>query len=686
MGDLIRQSSLFPFLDAEVGPAPPVEPEPEAAPGRSLRRKYLINTLNHLNFCGAAVDVVFQHREYAHLRTLKAIPEPCSSERCDFIWSDSTVAPARLEGYRLESIRIEQEGERILIYPEESIQGSGGISVELPKTAVVRDVDPGATEGSQGIEACLLQSGIRLQGELVSFSDTRCVAAFREDSAARWIEEANEVYLELEKENESIYSGSCRIDSSFTSQGRRCYALILPTDAAQRYIARHYRSSRSSFQMSPRCRFFHPLSGRSIERRILELSGSGFSYDEESGSSRLPVGIIIPELELHFPEYSAITVVAQVIHRTTNEGKTHYGFCLLDIEPQDHLIVLSLVHQSFNVHASLCKKVDLDRLWRFFFESGFIYPNKYALLKEQKQKIRLSFERLYSRRNNLARHFIYQKEDTILGHLSMVRFYERTWLLHHHASSGRKGENAGIHVLNQVGSYVNDSCRFEKMNLEYLMCYYRPENHFPNRIFGGLAEYTGNKKTCSVDEVAYYRSPSTVPPTKSPLWELAVPSEDEYTLAALHYEEQSGGLLFEALNLPPYARPESSNAGVLAAYEELGIRRAVRVRVLRHNGRLAAFFIVSVSDPGINLSELTNSITAIVIRRELVSRELFEEAVSSLVEEMENPGIPVLVFPRKAADSLGIPYEKCYHLWVMDTGIGDTYFEHIQSILRTVQS
>jgi hypothetical protein len=68
-------------------------------------------------------------------------------------------------------------------------------------------------------------------------------------------------------------------------------------------------------------------------------------------------------------------------------------------------------------------------------------------------------------------------------------------------------KNAGLVVLNQIGRYINDFSWMHSTHMQYVMCYYRPENKFPNRVFGGFANYLKNPGQCSIDELAYCHFP-----------------------------------------------------------------------------------------------------------------------------------------------------------------------------------
>ncbi len=690
MGDLKEQTSLFPGLDLSVPVSDSSEETKSTEAVRTLRRKYLVNKLNHLNFCREPVVFEFRQTEFDTVRLVSAIPQICKGENCDFefIHEDGEDFDW-INQYKVSNLRIIDEDTTVLIYPEEVIIGGSGISLALPKTALVLENDHESPEDAGNIDATIIQSGIRVRGSLISFSREELIVRSAEVEASRWFNSNADLMLLLERKGGLLFSEPCRISTISNDGGDRIFTLKVSRNQIQRFPSRQFRSQRSELQTSPRCQFVHPLSGRVLERRLTDMSGTGFSFKDEHRSAILPVGLILDEVTLHFAEYSSVKVRAQVIHCSRNEvgKKFSYGLCILNIDPRDHLILLSLVHQAHNTYATLCKKVDLDSLWRFFFESGFIYPEKYTFLQQNRDQIRRSFELLYQDRNNVARHFIYQREDKIQGHLSMVRFYERTWLLHHHASSVEKSENAGVHVLHQAGSYLNDTSRFTRMNIDYLMCFYRRKNRFPHRVFGGLIDYVDNKRICSGDEMAYCTlSSSDEDLSHDALWSLEASDREDMIHLNEFYSRVSGGLLLEAMHLPPFAGIESTNAGVTAAYKELGITRNVQLRSLKHNNRLTAVFVINCSDPGINLSELTNSILMFVIKPELISRDIVRKALASAAADGANSASPVLVFPQDSADKMNVDYEKSYVAWIMDIAIGDTYFEHIQSVLHKVQS
>jgi hypothetical protein len=231
--------------------------------------------------------------------------------------------------------------------------------------------------------------------------------------------------------------------------------------------------------------------------------------EEDRSNAVLLPGMIIPELELNFASNLSVkcktqTVYRQLMEEEKNSKWVKCGMAILDMSIEDHGRLSALLHHAKDDHYYFCNKVDMDALWNFFFDSGFIYPKKYVFLEENKEKIKTIYKKLYTQNQNIAKHFIYKDKDRILGHLAMIRFYENTWLIHHHAADRSVSLRAGIAVLDQIGRFINDSHNFYSIRMNYAFCYFRPENRFPNRVFGGVYKNISDPKGCSLDTFAYF--------------------------------------------------------------------------------------------------------------------------------------------------------------------------------------
>jgi hypothetical protein len=323
----------------------------------------------------------------------------------------------------------------------------------------------------------------------------------------------------------------------------------------------------------------------------------------------------------------------------------------------------------------------MDELWSFFFETGFIYPQKYGFIEKNREQIKQTYEKLYARSPSIARHFTYQDRGKILGHMAMVRFFENTWLIHHHAARTNYTHRAGLKVLDQIGRFITDSSRFSFMHMEYVICFYRPENRFPKRIFGGVCSSIDDPRKCSEVVFAYSHLGCDRKDVKGTPGEHCWSPADDDDLRELssfcRYE--SGGLMIGALDLEP---GDSDYSNLSEEFGKLGLKRERQLYALKRNDRLQAVAMVNLSDIGLNLSDLTNCITLFVLDQQELNNEIVCNALSVLMKSLGQEQIPILIYPEAAAKSLKIPVEKRYVMWSLMPHYSDGFHRYTNSILR----
>ncbi len=321
----------------------------------------------------------------------------------------------------------------------------------------------------------------------------------------------------------------------------------------------------------------------------------------------------------------------------------------------------------------------MEELWRFFFESGFIYPGKYLAIHPRKEEFKATYEKLYLGSPSIARHFIYQDKGEIFGHMSMIRFYPRSWIIHHHAASRSGYGSAGVEVLDQVGRFVNEFYHHPSAHIDYLLCYYREENRFPSRVFGGVARDIGDPKGSSVDTLSYLHLPEGAEAEGD--FGIFPARAEDLAAAGRRYEESSGGLMLEALDLA--ADPDGPEEGALSdEFSRQGFRRERRVFCLERKGGIKALISLTLSDMGLNLSNLTNCVHAIVVDEAGLDPSSLIAAIRSILRRYRAEDIPVLVYPSSYMGSSSIPMEKEYRLWTLNMEYADGYFDSIDGTFR----
>jgi len=653
-----------------------------------IKRKDLINQLNYINFQSGTVFINFEHQQFGQTISVEAKPQPCMNKNLVCLWQEAKQAEQISDAYTFKNVTIPAEQKVISVCATPRRMSEKGICLTLPETSIETKSRQVTRHACTGLKTQLVQNSIFFSGELLDFS----AVSFRIGMIAeppqtfKWINVKSKVSIILSNSQENLYSGECRILSQNSGQNRREYVLEPLNQIAQRFKPKEYRSHRLKLKPSPDMVFTHPLTHKLINLKVIDVSGSGFSVEDNKNHSSLLAGMIIPSLEINFSDNFKIQCRVQVVYRKNNkdgngENYIKCGLVFLDIDIKNHRALLALLHQTENRNAYVSNKVDMDKLWDFFFRTGFIYPGKYNFISENKEKIKETYKKLYTENPTIATHFIYQEEGTIKGHMSMLRLYDKTWLIHHHAALKSALIRAGLVVLDQIGRFTYDCCRLPSNHMDYLICYYRPENKFPSHIFGGTARSIKNPKICSLDTFSYshIRKPSNSTTNLPAPWNIEKPARDNLLELEGFYEKHSGGLMLPALDL----QPDVGNRHALAEeYSELGFRRERRLFVLKKEDTPKAIILVNITDTALNMSDLTNCITMIILDQEELNKDIIEKSISILSTHFTQKKIPLLIYPVSFAKKEKIPFEKQYELWILDTQFSDDYFKSLDGLLK----
>lgn len=662
-------------------------------PQKQYSRKQLINKLNHINFQDLSITAVFKHSKYPRTLSISALPQPCQDKKLLCKWMDRIDLEQIMESYRFHCLYIPKGQQRLEVFPELKSISPKEVVFILPETC--REISERKIHRYQcnEIAVYMFQNGALFHGRLIDYGSFQFRILVEKSSSQnfRWIDVDSPVTIVFTKGKETLYSGECRIIKHDHGFHQRQINLESILRQIRRFEPRQFRSTRQQLSPSLDAVFPHPLFSKSFNLKVINISGSGFCVEEESRFAVLLPGLIIPKLKLCFSDGSSVSCTAQVVY-SKHQAETRNGFILrsglaiLDMPVDDHIKLLALLHQANDANAYLCNKVDMDALWDFFFETGFIYPEKYEFIKNNKAKIKTTYEKLYHLSPSIASHFIYQDNGRITAHMAMVRFYNTSWLIHHHAAVRSANNRGGLMVLNQVSRFINDSHRLNSMEMDYVFCYYRPDNKFPNHVFGGTARNIHNPQICSVDNFAYfhYRPQQTDKEVELPgNWQLAPAKEDDLFDLETFYQNHSGGLMLRGLQL----NADQLDISELAStYNKIGLKRDRHIFALNHRDKLCAVVVVNIADMGLNMSDLTNSVQIFVINGRYLTHEIIHTTISAISKYLELDEIPVLFYPRKAAVKAGLDYEKSYSLWVYDTHKNlDHYFRFLKRLLKFIR-
>lgn len=657
-----------------------------------IKKADLINLVNYIHFQDGFVRINFRNRKTDACISAKGKPEPCSADTIRCLWADESILNYNLSSYVFDSIYIIDGRNLVIILPDkpEDIRyDAEGIALRVPEKGCQSQLRATHRHACTNIDTILLQNGAIYKGKLYDFNP----ASFHLDltrtpgQSFDWIISDTPVTVILKKDEQVMYSNECKIIRRNRIQFDRETIVVTPgKNNLSRFPPKKFRCMRHRLSPPPTIRFIHPFTERLVFLQTTNVSSSGVSVEEDYSNATLLPGMIIPEITLSFSGTHSITCVGQVLYRNVachgnGDSIVHCGITFLDMSLSDQLDLSALLHHAIDHRSHVSNAVDLDALWKLFFESGFIYPEKYAVIHSNKEELKKTYEKLYLNTTPIARHFVYQDRGTLYAHMSMLRFYPNSWLIQHHLGKKlRKGRSA-LKVLDQVGFYVNEFHSLISTRMNFVMCYYRKENRFPQRVFGGVTRDMQNPKASSLDTFIYFTVPRSFQcsGTGSEYTLSQVTRED---LGALEdaYEKISGGLMLDALNLKPDGEPDSELNG---EYTRYGFARSQSVLALKYNRELSAVITVTRSDIGLNLSNLTNCIHIFLL--EQIPLLTLYSVLGGLVSGYSHENVSVMLYPCSIGDKIVPDYKKTYTLWVLNLQNSDGYFDSLQKTFKRSQ-
>jgi len=643
----------------------PLELERAIAHAAAVHLEDLTNRINYLHFMEESVLLQSFDPLSGRSRLMKAYPGPCIGEKvvCSLPQDLGDPPPCREE----ECLYLIMDDGHAMIVALVTLHAVNRTSLEirLPQKGYVVNQRRVQRHGCREMTARVTCGGRTVEGEVLDFSPTgfRVSMPLGRGAVPGRLQPGKSALVRLLQGRETLFSGRCRCLIRRKGLFRSDIVLEPLTPARAGTDSERIRNPRQTLTPSPILVFEHPFLRKTVRFHVSDISTGGVCVHERPEEGLLMPGMIIPELYIEFAGCRKLKSRARVVYRL-DEGKggVRCGLAILDMDIDAYSRLVHILTNALDAHAHVSGEVDMEGLWRFFFDSGFIYPKKYRLIQTYRDRFKETYRKLYEESPEVARHFTYQENSRISGHMSMIRSYKRTWMIQHHAAITSQNRRAGIAVLIQIMQFLQDIHRLPSAKTEFVMCYYRPDNRFPERIFGGFARDLNDPGSCSVDCFSYL--PHTTLSLKRPLprgWALEKalkPHADAFRRA---YRERSGGLLPDVLGLE-----EGEDRDLEALYRKSGLVRRWGAYALTFRGTTRALMIANESNPGMNLSELLNGIKILVTDPAGLPWEVLSAAIARLADRYDTDRVPTLIFPVDYVTSRSVPSDKEYHLWIYD--------------------
>ncbi|MFP4040207.1 MAG: hypothetical protein ACLFS7_06665 [Desulfosudaceae bacterium] len=655
---------------------------------KSGKIKYLIDRINYLNFQDESLLLSFQHKRHDYRITKHVIPQPCRGNTLECRWTDISDLIPVLKNYRLKALLIPDNNQVLRVVPGLVSVTKKRIILKLP--AQYEEINKRRVKrfDSKDIQVQMIQNSVIYRGQLLDFSTMAFhIRLHKEISPTfKWINPNIRVNLVFLSGRNTAYSGECQIFKQTDEANHRDIVLEPLNFEIQRFKPKEVRTTRQELIPSPDAIIIHPLTRKKLQLKIQDMSGSGFSVEESQEDAMLLPGLVAADTELKFGNQFILRCQGQIIYSHPIEDKedtVRCGISILDMDVNDHMNLLALLGQAEDKNSYLCDTVDMDLLWDFFFRTGVIYSDKYEVLHHKKEEIKKTYENLYNRNPHIARHFIYQDKGAILGHMAMLRFYEKSWLLCLHASQNSMPRvNQKLSLLNQASRYVYESYTFSSANLDYLVTYYDANDKFSRSIFSSVERNTKSQRGCSIDSLAYFRhqlkdKEPTLLPDNYTLYNTVY--EDLAILDGL-YEHRSGGLMLESLDLRPNSYGMINNLS--KEYLLLGFKRKRFLLSLKSEGYLKAILMINTSDIGLNMAEFTSCVKIFIIDARDLSKTALTACLDRICRNLKKTYMPVFTYPAALSTELPLPHDQTYCFWALDTQYTDQLFKQIKRLME----
>ena len=642
----------------------------------------LINTINYNHFTDSPLFILLKHPIYQNSLLVKVHPEPCLDNQLTCRW-DKSYYEYKLKSHLPLCLLIVSNPHMIIVPFNLLCSDNKSFTIELPEKSHALNQRQSQRYPCRDVRAELIQSDFVVSGELMDFSPT----AFRikADLEARehncWFNPDAPASIRFFCNEKLIYSELCRcIRQQNCNNISKEIVFTSDSNHNSRFTAKKIRNPRRQLSPPLTAVFMHPFFKKRTQRDIFDISTTGFSIFDKPNDDVFMPGMIIPDLSILLAGIPIAKCLGQVIYRRTEEKNIRYGVAILDMDIHSYSRINHILGISSDSKISVSTTLDTDALWDFFFQAGFIYPEKYSFCQAHREKFIEIYRKLYQESPEIARHFTYEKNGRIYGHISMIRAYERTWLIQHHASMPLENKLAGFIVLRHIMLFANGMYQLSSAQMDFSICYFRPENKFPDRVFGGFARYFNNRQACSLDLFAYMSMPvSHINNALPHEWILRESSALDLWEIEQFYKHHSGGLLLDILHLKT---PNHANESIEEAFNHIGLLRKCRSYSLIHLDHLKAVFIVDQSDLAINMSNLLNCIKVLITDSTGLPPELLSITVSKLGSVYNLDKATILLYPASSLDKTGFSCEKRYQLWILNMCYMNQFMDYVQKKFR----
>jgi hypothetical protein len=245
-----------------------------------------------------------------------------------------------------------------------------------------------------------------------------------------------------------------------------------------------------------------------------------------------------------------------------------------------------------------------DEIFALFRASGYLQAAREASLAAVIADVRRTFAAAYDRPSEVFESTVARQGRALIGHVSSVRAYDRTWVAQHLVAAPSK------HVAHLLALGVGERLLADPRRA-FCKFWYLEHKSWPRRVFGGFARTVADAR-CS-DLRGFRRVTMDLDgdgPGCSGECEVADANEVERRLVAGYFAAREPELLVRADDLDAEGL---SLANLDESFATTGLVRRRGVLMARHEGACVGVALAELASPGLNLSEILSSFRIFVL-------------------------------------------------------------------------
>jgi hypothetical protein len=255
---------------------------------------------------------------------------------------------------------------------------------------------------------------------------------------------------------------------------------------------------------------------------------------------------------------------------------------------------------------------------------------------------------------------VLRNEAAVDAHMSILRFHERTWMVQHLAAMPMTARGLDTSARLTLGFTYYGRLR---KDIGWVKMFFRPNNPWPARVFGGYARRLGDVPTSDLRTFHYLpASTQAHDPTVSPDITVTSATPDDLGVVQAWFSSRGRLVEIEANDLRADA---FALASLGAAYQSLGLRRQRECLVARRDRRIAGVALLDIASLGLNFSELTNAFTVHMVDDDEDARLALIVAAKARYRDLGRPQCIALSEDEdlSAFASAGFAHAKDYTCW-----------------------